>query len=63
MSTKYDAFNVDGCQNWKYISCDKKSPLALHEGSHGFLHHTTMITWSNLKDPSKYIKKMNAQSS
>ncbi|XP_052288934.1 uncharacterized protein LOC102623386 isoform X2 [Citrus sinensis] len=63
-STKFDAFIVDGCQNWKYVSCDKKCPFALHEGSHGSFHNAAMEKWSNLKDPCKHIdKRMNAQSS
>ena len=31
-STKFDAFIVDGCQNWKYVSCDKNVLLHYMKG-------------------------------
>ena len=36
-STKYNAFIVDGCQNWKYVSCDKKFILHYMKGVMVFL--------------------------
>ena len=62
-STKNDAFIVDGFQNWKYVSCDKKSTFAVHETSHSSFHNAAVVKWSNLMDPSRHIdKRMNSQS-
>ncbi|ESR45621.1 hypothetical protein CICLE_v10004015mg [Citrus x clementina] len=63
-SNEYDAFIVDGCKHWKYVSCGKKCHFTLHEQSHNSFPNAAMVKWSNLKDPSRHIdKRMNAYSS